>query len=67
MERVDLNIGLSRIPLKKRTKPEEQARTLDDDPWLELQLNEAVSLFVRIASTFDGKLEAICETKCKTN
>lgn len=66
MERVDLNIGISRVPMWKRTQPDARAEVLRDDPWLELKLNESVSLFVRIVRTPEGKLEAMCETK-RTN
>jgi hypothetical protein len=65
MERVDLNIGMSRVTMWKRGHRGTPARVLDDDPWFELPLNEAVKLEVRLIRGPDGALEAICETKRK--
>jgi hypothetical protein len=62
MERVDLNIGLSRVKFWRR-QGDKPARELADDPWFELPLNETLKLLVRVIKNPAGELEAICETK----
>ena len=65
MERVDLNIGMSRVTMWKRGQLGTPARVLEDDPWFELPFNESIKLEVRLIRGPDGSLEAICETKRK--
>jgi hypothetical protein len=58
---VQLGIGIHRTELKARTN-DAPAKSIDDDPYFELQLSGEVTLAVRIRKSFSGSLEAICET-----
>ena len=60
--RISLDIGHARFPMKKRTRPAEQARKLEDDPWAEIPLSGTITMEVKIVRGVNGALELACET-----
>lgn len=62
-ERIDLDMGFNRYRMRCRMQPDEDARSLSDDPWFEIPLSGTVSIVVRIVKTPSGRLDAFCEVK----